>query len=213
MEINIQKFINDLPAGCKDGKIIQQAIFSELCKMLDPGKSGPVHQRSECSVVMLIGLHGCEKETVCVKYARYHRRMSFKPALVCADTFTPGALDRLNHVAAKAKVPVYGSYTELNPAKVAMKGIEKFKSKNRDLIIVDTNSRHKQYYSLFEEMSQIAKIMKPNLVILVMDSRIGQAASVEAKAFKQSFHAGSVILTNIRGNTKASGALSSLVFT
>lgn len=42
-----------------------------------------------------------------------------------------------------------------------------------------------------------------------MDSRIGQAAS--AQAFKESFHDGSVILTNIRGNTKATGALSLLV--
>ncbi|EFH70476.1 predicted protein, partial [Arabidopsis lyrata subsp. lyrata] len=97
-------------------------------------------------------------------------------------------------------------YLGLNPAKVARQGIEKFRKENRDLIIVDTNSRHNHYStSLFEEMSQIAKIMKPD-VVLVMDSRIGQAAS--AQAFKESFHDGSVILTNIRGNTKATGALS-----
>lgn len=47
----------------------------------------------------------------------------------------------------------------LNPAKVARQGIEKFRKENRDLIIVDTNSRHNHYTSLFEEMSQIAKIM------------------------------------------------------
>ncbi|KAL1214826.1 Signal recognition particle subunit SRP54 1 [Cardamine amara subsp. amara] len=135
-EINIQKFFNDLPDGCKDGKIFQRAAFKELCKMLDPGKSGLVLQKNESRVIMFIGLHGSEKDTVCVKYARYHQRMSFKPALVCADTFKPGALDRLNNLAAKAKVPVYGSYVELNSAKVASQGIEMFRRENRDLIIV-----------------------------------------------------------------------------
>ncbi|CAL9218311.1 unnamed protein product, partial [Arabidopsis halleri] len=178
MERNIQKFINDLPPGCKDGKIIQrvsatlktcilifdiicvkfllklvQAAFNELCKMLDPGKSELLWENSESRVIIYVGL---------------------------------------------------------NPAKVARQGIEKFRKQNRDLIIVDTNSRHNHYTSLFEEMSQIAKIMKPDLVVLVMDCRIGQAASVQAQAFKESFHDGSVILTNIRGSTKATGALSSV---
>ncbi|XP_019091466.1 PREDICTED: signal recognition particle 54 kDa protein 2-like [Camelina sativa] len=100
MERNIQKFINDdLPHGCsKAGKTIQRAAFSEICKMLDPGKSGLV---LHTSVVMFIGLHGSEKEAVCVNYVRYHRQKSFNPALVSADTFTPGALDRLKNLDAQ----------------------------------------------------------------------------------------------------------------
>ncbi|KAF9665176.1 hypothetical protein SADUNF_Sadunf16G0094800 [Salix dunnii] len=210
MQTNIKKIVNldDLAAGHNKRKIIQQAIFNELCKMLDPGKPSFTLKKGKTSVVMFVGLQGSGKTTTCTKYAYYHQKKGWKPALVCADTFRAGAFDQLKQNATKAKIPFYGSYMESDPVKISVEGVERFKKENCDLIIVDTSGRHKQEVALFEEMRQ-----KPDLVIFVMDSSIGQAAFDQAQAFKQSVAVGAVIVTKMDGHAKGGGALSAVAAT
>jgi len=105
------------------------------------------------------------------------------------------------------------SYTESDPVKIAVEGVDTFKKENCDLIIVDTSGRHKQEASLFEEMRQVAEATKPDLVIFVMDSSIGQAAFDQAQAFKQSVAVGAVIITKMDGHAKGGGALSAVAAT
>uniref|UniRef100_A0A7N2LLJ5 signal-recognition-particle GTPase n=1 Tax=Quercus lobata TaxID=97700 RepID=A0A7N2LLJ5_QUELO len=210
MQTNIKKIVNldDLAAGHNKRKIIQQAIFNELCKMLDPGKPSFTPKKAKPSVVMFVGLQGSGKTTTCTKYAYYHQKKGWRPSLVCADTFRAGAFDQLKQNATKAKIPFYGSYTESDPVKIAVEGVERFKKENCDLIIVDTSGRHKQEAALFEEMRQVSEATKPDLVIFVMDSSIGQAAFDQAQAFKQSVSVGAVIVTKMDGHAKGGGALS-----
>ncbi|KAH7277882.1 hypothetical protein KP509_38G013100 [Ceratopteris richardii] len=162
---------------------------------------------------MFVGLQGSGKTTTCTKYAHYHRKKGFKPSLVCADTFRAGAFDQLKQNATKANIPFYGSYTETDPVVIAQLGVEKFKKEGSDLIIVDTSGRHKQEASLFEEMRQVSEVTKPDLIIFVMDSSIGQAAFDQAQAFKQSVPVGAVIITKMDGHAKGGGALSAVAAT
>ena len=53
--------------------------------------------------------------------------------------------------------PFLYSYTESDPVKIAVEGVERFKKENCDLIIVDTSGRHKQEAALFEEMRQVSE--------------------------------------------------------
>jgi len=55
-----------------------------------------------------------------------------------------------------AKTLLMCSYTETDPVVIAQEGVEKFKSENFEIIIVDTSGRHKQADSLFEEMLQVS---------------------------------------------------------
>ncbi|EPS68116.1 hypothetical protein M569_06658, partial [Genlisea aurea] len=215
MRANIKKIVNldDLAAGHNKRKIIQQAVFNELCRILDAGKPAFTPKKGKTSIVMFVGLQGSGKTTTCTKYAYYHQKKGWKPALVCADTFRAGAFDQLKQNATKAKVPFYGSYLESDPVRIAVEGVEKFKKENCDLIIVDTSGRHKQEASLFEEMRQIHEATKPDLVIFVMDSSIGQAAFSQAQAFKQSVAVGAVIITKMDGHAKGGGALSAVAAT
>ncbi|KAF2559513.1 hypothetical protein F2Q68_00013460, partial [Brassica cretica] len=124
MQTNIKKIVNlqDLAAGHNKRRIIEQAIFGELCKMLDPGKPAFAPKKAKPSVVMFVGLQGAGKTTTCTKYAYYHQKKGYKPALVCADTFRAGAFDQLKQSATKANIPFYGSYTESDPVKIALEG-------------------------------------------------------------------------------------------
>ncbi|KAK9087603.1 hypothetical protein Syun_029997 [Stephania yunnanensis] len=242
MQTNIKKIVNldDLAAGHNKRRIIQQAIFNELCKMLDPGKPSFTPKKGKTSIVMFVGLQGSGKTTTCTKYAYYHQKKGWKPALVCADTFRAGAFDQLKQNATKAKIPFYGrgigkllgacknarallleigygnagkSYMESDPVKIAAEGVERFKKENCDLIIVDTSGRHKQEAALFEEMRQVSEATKPDLVIFVMDGSIGQAAFDQAQAFKKIVSVGAVIVTKMDGHAKGGGALSAVAAT
>ncbi|KAG8372517.1 hypothetical protein BUALT_Bualt12G0074400 [Buddleja alternifolia] len=104
-------------------------------------------------------------------------------------------------------------YTESDPVRIVVEGVERFKKENCDLIIVDTSGPHKQEAALFEEMRQVSEATKPDLVIFVMDSSIGQAAFDQAQAFKQSVAVGAMIVTKMDGHAKGGGALSAVAAT
>lgn len=178
--------IEQLAAGLNKQRVIEKAVFDELVEMLDSGVDRKTleHKKGKTSVVMFVGLQGSGKTTTCTKYAYHHKKKGWKPALVCADTFRAGAFDQLKQNSTKAGIPFYGSYKETDPAIIAQQGVQRFREEGRDLIIVDTSGRHKQEESLFEEMAQVEAMVKPDLIIFVMDGSIGQAAYDQAKAFK-----------------------------
>ncbi len=225
MKKNIVKAVNirELAAGLNARKLLEKAVFTELCAMLEgPGrlkenpasggkKYAPV--KGKPNVVMFVGLQGCGKTTTCAKYAYHYQRKGFKPALVCADTFRAGAFDQLKQNATKARIPFYGSYVETDPARIAADGVARFKEEKNDLIIVDTSGRHKQEDALFEEMRQVSESVKPDMTVFVMDSSIGQAAMDQARAFKATVDVGSVIVTKLDGHAKGGGAISAVAAT
>lgn len=217
LQENVRRSVNlpALAAGASKRHVIHQAVVAELCRMLDPGTPPPfAPAKGRPSVVMLVGLQGSGKTTTCAKYAAHHRGKGFSPALVCADTFRAGAFDQLKQNAAKAGIPFFGSYAESDPAKVAVDGVETFRgSRQHDLIIVDTSGRHRQEAALLEEMRQVAEAVRPDLVVLVMDASIGQAAFDQARAFKSSVPVGAVIVTKMDGHAKGGGALSAVAAT
>lgn len=108
---NIKKRVNveELAAGLNKRKIIEKAVFEELCSILDSGHEQPAKdskakegkadkqprvgelKKGKTHVVMFVGLQGSGKTTTCTKYAYHYKKKGWKPALVCADTFRAGA--------------------------------------------------------------------------------------------------------------------------
>lgn len=162
---------------------------------------------------MFVGLQGSGKTTTCTKLAYYYQKKNWKACLVCADTFRAGAYDQIKQNATKARIPFYGSYTEVDPVVIAQEGVEMFKKEGFEFIIVDTSGRHKQEESLFEEMLAVANAVNPDNIIFVMDATIGQACEAQAKAFKEKVNVGSVIITKLDGHAKGGGALSAVAAT
>ena len=60
---------------------------------------------------------------------------------------------------------------------------------------------------------QVAKTIKPDDIVFVMDSSIGQAAQAQADAFQKKVEVGSVIMTKFDGHAKGGGALSAVAAT
>lgn len=181
--------------------------------MLSSDKKPYVMKKGKANVVMFVGLQGSGKTTTCTKYANVYVKKGWKVGLVCADTFRAGAFDQLKQNATKCRIPFYGSYTEMDPVKIAEEGVSYFKKQNFELIIIDTSGRHKQEEALFDEMKQVAAATTPDDIVFVMDSHIGQACFDQALAFKNAVDIGSVIITKLDGHAKGGGALSAVAAT
>ncbi|BGP00028.1 Signal recognition particle subunit SRP54 [Rhodotorula toruloides] len=206
----------DAMQGNKAKQIIQKAIYDELVALVDPGDAAPPAfnpVKGKTQVIMMVGLQGAGKTTTCTKLATHYQRRGLKVALVCADTFRAGAFDQLKQNATKAKVPFFGSYTETDPVSISLQGVTKFRSERFDVIIVDTSGRHRQESELFDEMRQIQDAVEPNMVVLVLDGAIGQAAEAQSRAFKEASNFGAIIVTKLDGHAKGGGAISAVAAT
>ncbi|CAL4087086.1 unnamed protein product, partial [Meganyctiphanes norvegica] len=203
----------EMAGGLNKRRMIQTTVFKELVKLVDPGVNPYVPVKGRPNIVMFVGLQGSGKTTTCTKLAYYYMRKGWRTCLVCADTFRAGAFDQVKQNCTKARIPFYGSYTEVDPVVIAMDGVEQFKNEGFEIIIIDTSGRHKQEDSLFEEMLQISNVCKPDNIIFVMDASIGQACEAQARAFKEKVDVGSVIITKLDGHAKGGGALSAVAAT
>ncbi|XP_030337572.1 signal recognition particle 54 kDa protein isoform X2 [Strigops habroptila] len=191
--------LEEMASGLNKRKMIQHAVFKELVKLVDPGVKAWTPTKGKQNIIMFVGLQGSGKTTTCSKSFDY----------ICLT----GAFDQLKQNATKARIPFYGSYTEMDPVIIASEGVEKFKNENFEIIIVDTSGRHKQEDSLFEEMLQVANAIQPDNIVYVMDASIGQACEAQAKAFKDKVDVASVIVTKLDGHAKGGGALSAVAAT
>ena len=116
--------------------MIQQAVFQELVKLVDPGVKPHQPKKGKANIIMFVGLQGSGKTTTCTKLAWYYQKKGWKACLVCADTFRAGAYDQLKQNATKARIPFYGSYTEADPVVIAADGVNMFKEEG-DIFFID----------------------------------------------------------------------------
>lgn len=203
----------EMAGGLNKRRMIQSAVYKELIKLVDPGVKPFQPIKGKANVIMFVGLQGSGKTTTCTKLAYHYQKKNWKSCIVCADTFRAGAYDQVKQNCTKARIPFYGSYTEVDPVVIAQDGVDMFKKEGFEFIIVDTSGRHKQEESLFEEMLAVSNAVGPDNIIFVMDATIGQACESQARAFKEKVDVGSVIITKLDGHAKGGGALSAVAAT
>ncbi|RLI34585.1 signal recognition particle protein, partial [Candidatus Bathyarchaeota archaeon] len=198
------------PPGVSRKEHVVKVVYDELARLLGEKPAKLPVEPGKPNVIMLVGIQGSGKTTTAAKIAYFMAKRGFKAALVCADTYRPGALAQLKQLAAQARVPLYGEEGASDPVAIALRGVEKFRREGYEAIIVDTAGRHKEEKGLIEEMRQIAEAVKPDRVMLVVDGTIGQQAGVQAKAFHEATPLGAIAVAKLDGSAKGGGALSAV---
>ncbi len=202
----------DLPMGISRRNYTIKVVYDEITSFLGR-KSFPLKiQPGKTNIILMVGIQGSGKTTTAAKLANYLRKSS-KTALVCADTYRPGAFDQLRQLAEQINIPVYGEPDNKDAVAIAKNGVKHFESKKYEVVIVDSAGRHKDEKGLIKEMVQIAKVIEPTEIILVIDGTIGQQAAVQAHAFNKFTNIGSIIVTKLDGSAKGGGALSAVAAT
>ncbi|MGP3667142.1 MAG: signal recognition particle protein Srp54 [Candidatus Bathyarchaeota archaeon] len=202
-----------LPPGFSRKEHIVKILYEEFTRFLGEKPAKIPVEPGKRNVMMLVGIQGSGKTTTTIKIARFLRKRGVKVAVVCADTYRPGAFSQLKQLASQAGIPVYGDENVKDTVKLALDGVKKFSEEGYEAILVDTAGRHKDEKSLMEEMKTLAEVMKPDHIILVIDGTIGQQAMTQAEAFNNATKIGSIVVTKLDGSARGGGALSAVVAT
>jgi signal recognition particle subunit SRP54 len=197
-----------VPPGVSRREHVVKVVYEELTRFLGEKPASLKIEPGKRTVLMLVGIQGSGKTTASGKLAKYFQKRGLKTALVCTDTYRPGAYDQLKQLAGRANIPVYGEPKEKKSEKIALRGLKQFK--DYDLVIVDTAGRHKEEKGLIDEMKRLEKAIKSDEAILVIDGTIGQQAAVQARAFHEATPIGSILVSKLDGSARGGGALSAV---
>ena len=197
-----------VPPGVSRREHVVKVVYEELTRFLGEKSATLKIEPGKSKVLMLVGIQGSGKTTASGKLAKYFQKRGLKTALVCTDTYRPGAYDQLSQLASRANIAVYGEPKEKKAEKIAMRGLKQFK--DYELVIIDTAGRHKEEKGLIDEMKRLEKVIKPDETILVIDGTIGQQAAIQAKALHDATPIGSILVSKLDGSARGGGALSAV---
>ena len=211
------------------GRVRERALGDEVSKALNPAQQvvqivndelvailGGEARRIQFAkqpptVIMLAGLQGAGKTTLAGKLAKWLKSEGHTPVLVAADLQRPNAVTQLQVVGEQAGVPVFApdpGNGKGDPVKVAKEALKHAKSKQYDVVIVDTAGRLGVDAELMKQASNIRKAIDPDEVLFVIDAMIGQDAVTTARAFQEGVDFTGVVLSKLDGDARGGAALS-----
>ena len=183
------------------------ALKEILVEMLNVGDT-ELNLSTTPSVVLVIGVNGVGKTTTIGKIATQLTRQGKKVLLIAGDTFRAAAADQLEIWAERSGADIVRQHEGADPASVVYDGIQAARSRNVDVILVDTAGRLHNKQNLMNELNKISRIVERELpgaareVLLVLDGTTGQNGLMQAKTFKEIAGVTSIALTKLDGTAK-----------
>ena len=212
----VKEFINnvkekalgeEVKKSLKPGEVFVKIVKDELVSLLGEEEE-PLIVVKPMTVLMMCGLQGSGKTTTAGKLARLVRKKyGLKPLLVACDVYRPAAIDQLKQLGKELNIEVY-SEGKKNPVEISKNAIEYAKEKGDNYVIIDTAGRLHVDEELMNELEEINKEVKPNEILLVVDSMTGQDAVNVITGFNERLPITGAVLTKLDGDTKGGAALS-----
>ena len=160
------------------------------------------------SIISVIGVNGVGKTTSIGKMAYFFQRQGKRVILAAADTFRAGAIEQLKEWGKRIDTDVIAQKEGSDPAAVVFDALQSFKSKNADLLIIDTAGRLHNKKNLMQELGKINRIIDKEFAegfretLVVLDATTGQNAMSQAEIFKDACQVTGIILTKMDGTAK-----------
>ena len=183
------------------------ALRKILAEMVSVG-SPELDLSTTPSVILVIGVNGVGKTTTIGKIAKQLCDQGKKVLLVAGDTFRAAAADQLEIWAERSGADIVRQHEGADPASVVYDGIQSAKTRNVDVIIVDTAGRLHNKQNLMNELNKISRIVERELpnaareVLLVLDGTTGQNGLIQAKQFKEIAGVTALAVTKLDGTAK-----------
>jgi len=189
------------------GQQIVKVIHDELVDLLG-SENAALELSGNPSCVMMVGLHGSGKTTSSGKLARLLHRQGRTPLLVAADVYRPAAMDQLEKLGQQLEIPVFVRRGEKDVLRIAREALDFARAQNRNTLIFDTAGRLQIDEPLVQELVNLRDLVKPQEILLVLDSATGQEAVNVATHFDQALKITGSILTKLDGDARGGAALS-----
>ena len=197
----------DVMKSLTPGQMVIKIVKDELTKLISSDNQKLQIASNPPTVIMMCGLQGAGKTTMCGKLAYHLKKSGKKPLLVACDIYRPAAINQLQVVGKTANVEVFERGTQ-NPVKTAKQSIEHAKKQGYDVVIIDTAGRLHINQELMQELKDIKKEVKPTEILLIVDAMTGQDAVTIAESFNNDLDITGVVLTKLDGDTRGGAALS-----
>ena len=194
------------PKGVTAREHVLRIVYDELVHLV----GNEVEVTLGKQVILMAGLQGSGKTTTTAKLARFFKRKGMRVAVICADTFRPGAYTQIKTLCDRVQVPCFGDPAEQDARKIVREGLAHLKD---EVIIVDTQGRHALEDDLITEIIDLNEITRATHRWLVLDAALGQQAREQARRFHDAVHIDGVIITKMDGTAKGGGALSAVAET
>ncbi|MCI8347164.1 MAG: signal recognition particle protein [Bacilli bacterium] len=197
----------EVQKSIKPGDLFVKIVQDELTELLG-GEKEPLNLKGNPATLMLVGLQGSGKTTTIGKLANFLRKKhSKKPLLVACDVYRPAAIDQLKQIGKQLNIEVYDEGKN-NPVQIASNGIKYAKENGYDYVLIDTAGRLHIDEDLMQELDQMKNEIKPEEILLVIDSMMGQDAIHVITGFHEQLPLTGVVLTKLDGDTRGGVALS-----
>ncbi len=196
----------------KDAELIKDELYKQLRELIGEGE--PLKLGTKPSVILVIGVNGVGKTTSIGKIASELKHSGKKVVVAAADTFRAAAAEQLTVWCERAGVDIIKQAAGADPASVVFDAISAAKSRNADVLIVDTAGRLHNKKNLMDELAKIDRVINRELpgadreTLLVLDATTGQNAVMQAKEFKGSANITGLVLTKLDGTAKGGIAFS-----
>ncbi len=212
----VKEFINhvkekalgeEVSKSLKPGEVFVKIVKDELVELLG-GEKQDLYTSGNPSILMMVGLQGSGKTTSTGKLANMLRKKYKKnPLLVACDVYRPAAIDQLKQLGRELNIEVYSEESK-NPVEIAYHAVEFAKENHYDYVLIDTAGRLQIDEQLMQELECMNDTVKPNEILLVIDSMMGQDAINVIEGFNSKLPLTGAILTKLDGDTRGGAALS-----
>ncbi|MBP7254285.1 MAG: signal recognition particle-docking protein FtsY [Negativicutes bacterium] len=205
--------MQDVRDGIKAKQINEPAdlrpfLEAKLKELLSNGDYKINYAKQGPTVIIVVGVNGVGKTTTIGKLGNYYKEQGLKVVLAAGDTFRAAAIDQLEIWGGRIGVDVIKHTEGSDPAAVVYDALKSAKSKEADVLIIDTAGRLHTKFNLMEELKKINRIVEreitgaPHETLLVLDATTGQNAINQAKLFSQATPLTGVVLTKLDGTAK-----------
>ncbi|HEU4575782.1 MAG TPA: signal recognition particle protein [Chitinophagaceae bacterium] len=190
------------------GQLMTKIVKDELAELMG-GAESAFNAKGSPAVILIAGLQGSGKTTFSGKLANYLKtRKGLSPMLVAADIYRPAAMEQLRVLGEQIGVDVHIEPENKNAVAIAQNAVKEARSKNKNVVIIDTAGRLAVDEAMMTEVADIKKAVSPQEILFVVDSMTGQDAVNTAKAFNDRLDFTGVVLTKLDGDTRGGAALS-----
>src|ERR671927_638208 len=191
------------------GQQVVKIVNDELTALMGGASAGLTFSPRPPTVVLMAGLQGSGKTTATAKLAKYLREQNNSSVAVAAcDVYRPAAVEQLIKVGTQAGATVYEQGTDRDPVDIAAWALDQAKRDGKDVLIVDTSGRLHVDEALMQELANIRRVVRPHVVLLVVDAMTGQDAVNVAEQFAEVAQFDGVVLSKLDGDARGGAALS-----
>lgn len=196
--------------------LLKQELREQLEKPLSNKGVLPLlaPDKNQLNIWLIVGVNGVGKTTTLGKLANLAVRSGYSCLVAAGDTFRAAAVQQLQVWAERSGVTVIANPSaNADPAAVVFDAIGAARSKNIELLLVDTAGRLQTKHNLMEELAKVRRIidrLAPEAKVeslLVLDASQGQNGLRQAMAFAAAAQLTGVVLTKLDGSARGGVAL------